>query len=41
MRFAIEDPVESAPITFEECKVQSIEPQSEAVKFKGLRLSQP
>jgi len=41
MRFAVEDPVESASITFDECQSQSFDPQFEAVKFKGLRLRQP
>ena len=41
MSFAIEDPVESCPITFDECQSQSLDPKFEAVKFKGLRLSQP
>src|SRR5271155_4801451 len=41
MRFIIEDPVESAPITFDECQSQSLGAQSGVVKFKGLRLSQP
>jgi len=39
--FAIEDPVESRPITFDECQSQSLDPQFEAVKFEGLGLSQP
>ena len=41
MRFAIEDPVESAPITFDECQSEPLDPQSNAVKSKGLRLIQP
>jgi hypothetical protein len=41
MRFAIEDLVESAPITFDECQLRSNDSQVEAVRFKGPRLSQP
>jgi hypothetical protein len=37
MRFAIEDPVKRALITFDEYQSQSLNPQFEAVKFKGLR----
>jgi hypothetical protein len=33
-------PVDSAPISFDECQVQSCDPQVEAVKFEGLRLSE-
>ena len=41
MRFGIEDLVDGASVTFDDCESQSLDPQFEAVKFKGLRLSQP
>jgi len=41
IRFAIEDPVESVPITFDGCQSQSLDLHFEAVKFKDLRLIQP
>src|SRR5580658_5882456 len=41
MRFAIEDALESALITFDKRQSKSLGPQSGAVKFKGLRLIKP